>query len=55
MNIESSLVACYLVLQLSSLIITIWTGKALGAMEGDLVGKKGKKGKKHHHKKDNKV
>ena len=58
MNIESSLVACYLVLQLSSLIITIWTGKALSAMEGDLVGKrgkKGKKGKKHHHKRDNKV
>ena len=55
MNMESSLVTCYLVLQLSSLIITIWTGKALGAMEGDLVSKRVKKGKKHHHKRDNKV
>ena len=44
-----------MILQLSSLVITVWTGKALSAMEGDLVGKRGKKGKKQHHKRDNKV
>lgn len=43
-----------MILQLSSLVLTIWTGKSLSAMEGDLVGKRGKKGKKHH-KRDNKV
>ena len=44
-----------MILQLSSLVITVRTGKALSAMEGDLVGKRGKKGKKHHNKRDNKV
>lgn len=37
----------YLALQICLLIVMIWTGKVLMQMEGELVGKKSKRGKKH--------
>ena len=43
----------YLALQICLLIVMIWTGKVLMKMEGEWVGKKSKRGKKHRKGKKN--